>query len=82
LKTLGESLAEPHKANSLTNRIRRITDRFSARKLMPAAYNRRQRNLYKRRLPQRVHNVHPGVKKSEKRVAVPKRRQVGRLRQR
>jgi len=58
LKTIqvqAEGLREPFKADRLTNRVRRLNDKFTNRRFGGrAAYNRAQRAAYKKRAPQRA----------------------------
>ncbi len=79
LITIGEGLREPHKADRLTNRLRRISDRFGNRRFNKAAENRRARSLYKRRVPQ---CADPRPTNGPKRKAPDKRGPFGRLRNR
>lgn len=53
LPLLGEGLAEPHKADASTNRMRRLADKGVTRRFMRASYNRRQRHHYHARIPAR-----------------------------
>jgi len=85
LKTLDEGLREPHKADRLTNRVRRIADRFNPRRFNRAGYNRSERANYKKRPPQRTDpkRKNPFFKqKNPKRHAPEKRGPFGRLRKR
>ena len=63
-----EGVREPFAADGLTNKLRQINSRFDPRRFMRAAYNRRQRTLYARRLPQRA----GWPSESGKRTAPPK----------
>ena len=81
-----EGLREPHKADRLTNRVRRMRDKFSDRRLHRPGDNRRARSLYKRRLPQNLDHRHhtnaANAAKGPKRTAPEKRIGGVRLRQR
>lgn len=83
LKTLTASISlrEPHKADRVTNRVRRMS--FDVRRLGRAAYNRRERANYHKRMPQaRDHRRrHPNDESGAKRKA-PEKRMGMRLRRR
>jgi len=83
LKTLvaSVSLREPHKADRVTNRVRRMS--FDVRKLGRAAYNRRERENYHKRMPQAQdkRRQHPNDDSGPKRKA-PEKRLGKRLRRR
>jgi hypothetical protein len=68
-----EGLAEPHKADGLTNRLRVITDRFATRRFERAKYNRRQRTLYHSRVPQATRDSRPNASREVHRTAPEKR---------
>lgn len=78
------TVLEPHKADRLTNRIRRLADKFAARRFNRADYNRRERRSYHKRIPQAQdkRRLHPRNKAGKKRVAPEKRIGAGRLRKR
>jgi hypothetical protein len=85
LKTLSEGIREPHKADRLTNRARRIDDRFNPRRFNRAGYNRKEREHYKKRPPQRTDPKRKNVffcQTNSKRHAPEKRGPFGRLRKR
>lgn len=77
LKTLSElaSIAEPHKADRITNRLRTMVDKFAARRFNRAGYNRRERANYHKRIPQSQdgRRRRPGDDSGEKRKAPDKR---------
>lgn len=78
-----ESVVEPHKADAITNRLRKIVDRFSGRRFERAKYNRRQRHLYHGRVAQSLKDHRPKTApRAVHRTAPEKRFGVGRLRQR
>jgi len=88
LKTLvvDEGLREPHAAGRLENRIRRrITDRFNPRRFNRAGYNRKEREHYKKRPPQRAdpNRKNPFFRQqNSKRHSPSKNGSLGRLRTR
>ena len=84
LKTIGEaSIREPYKADRLTNRVRKMREKFGNRRFQRAAENRKARSNYKKRVPQRQDPRHKtGRAKGPQRLAPPKRGPFGRLRQR
>ncbi len=75
LITLDEAtILEPHKADRVTNRVRRISDRFAWRRFNRRQYNRDERKRYYKRLPQKNDPRHKqGIAKTSKRLAPPKR---------
>lgn len=78
-----EGIAEPYKADSLTNRLRRrFIEKFKPSVQNKAKRNREERNRYHKRMPQgqdgRRNN--PNRKIGAKRKAVDVRRGIGRLR--
>ena len=77
-----EGLREPTKANGLENRMRRLADKFGERRFAKASYNRRQRHLYKTRVPNCQDGRRNHRKFGAKRVAPEKRFGAGRLRKR
>jgi len=86
LADLGESMSarEPHKSDRLSNAIRRLNDRFGARRFERGSYNRRQRALYHGRMPTATRKARPGAAGhagTDKRMA-PEKRIGMRLRQR
>lgn len=79
------TMREPNKKDRLSNRVRSATDRLKdpRRRHNRAGYNRRQRALYQRRLPQRFDPRHrQNRNNTSKRLAPEKRMGVGRLRSR
>lgn len=86
LKTLSEVATgrEPHKADRLTNRVRRLVDKFASRRFNRAGYNRKERENYHKRIPQSQdkRRLHPADTSGKKRVAPEKRVGAGRLRRR
>lgn len=80
---VAESVVEPHKADAITNRLRKIVDRFSGRRFERAKYNRRQRHLYHGRVAQSLKDHRPQTgPRPVHRTAPEKRFGVGRLRSR
>ncbi len=81
--TAGISLREPHKADRLTNRLRKLADTFATRRFNRAGYNRRERANYHKRVPQArdARRQHPDDDSGPKRVA-PEKRLGSRLRRR
>jgi hypothetical protein len=77
------SLREPHKADRLTNRLRKLADKFNSRRFNRAGYNRSERANYHKRIPQAQdqRRNHPDDDSGPKRVA-PEKRLGKRLRRR
>lgn len=75
---------EPHKADRLTNRMRRLSDKFASRRFNRAGYNRQERTNYHKRIRQSQdkRRMHPADASGKKRVAPEKRAGAGRLRRR
>jgi hypothetical protein len=79
-----EGIAEPHKADRLTNAIRRLRDKVvpPKRDLERTEYNRKERDRYHSRVPTKARKMRPGQEgTSEKRLA-PEKRLGKRLRKR
>ena len=67
------SARQPHKADRLTNAIRRLNDTMSPRRFERSKYNRRQRDLYHSRLPRAERMKRPCGVATKKRTAPEKR---------
>lgn len=78
-----EGIAEPHKADSLYNRVRRrFIEKYKPSVRNKSKRNRDERDRYRKRMPQKQdgRRNNPNRKIGEKRKAVDKRRGMGRLR--
>lgn len=68
------SARQPHKADRVTNALRRIDDLFSSRRFEKSKYNRRQRSLYHSRVPRAERMKRPGQQDSAKKRTAPDKR--------
>jgi hypothetical protein len=78
------SLAEPFKADRITNALRRMKDRLEdpRKRGGKSAYNRRQRDLYHRRVPTSARKLRPGEEESSYKRKAPEKRLGKRMRTR
>jgi len=68
------SARHPHKADRVTNRLRKISDLFSSRRFEKTKYNRRQRDLYHSRVPRAERMKRPGQEHTAKKRTAPDQR--------
>ena len=68
------SAREPHKADRVTNALRRVNDLFSSRRFEKSKYNRRQRDLYHSRVPRAERMKRPGQEGTAKKRTAPDKR--------
>ena len=71
-----ESLREPHKADPATNRARKIDDKFAERRFRKGDYNRRQRDLYKKRVPGAITRKRKPLNGKDKIIYLPPGRRL------
>lgn len=76
------SAREPHRADRITNKVRRLGDLFATRRFEKSKYNRRQRNLYHGRIRQDQRKARPGQRGSSEKRTAPEKRVGTRLRRR
>lgn len=75
------SAREPHRTDRLTNRVRKIGDKFVDRKFRgKTAYNRKQRALYQQRVPSAQRKARPGHALSGDKRRAPEKRIGSRIR--
>ncbi len=77
-------MAEPWKSDRLTNKLRALADKFSSRRREgKREYNRKERERYRKKMPQKGDHRHKhGKANGPKRLSPEKRLDVGRLRER
>jgi hypothetical protein len=70
------SARQPHKADRVTNALRRIADKVDdgGRRFKKVAYNRRQRDLYHSRVPRAERMKRPGQEGTAKKRTAPDKR--------
>lgn len=70
------SALHPHKADRVTNALRRVADKVDdgGRRFKKAGYNRRQRDLYHGRVPRAERMKRPGQEGTAKKRTAPDKR--------